>query len=167
MYTSINVHNSLQELGIPHEIFKLSRPTGSLEHAAAVAGLEPGQLACVSAYRIDSKPVIVVIPGDRQVDVDKLMKAAGGSDIEKLPNEELASLTGYMSGCCPPVGLMTRMDAYIDYYTLKEDVVYTGSGEPTAILKIRSYDLVRATGGETVDISSPGGGEAGADGAGL
>jgi prolyl-tRNA editing enzyme YbaK/EbsC (Cys-tRNA(Pro) deacylase) len=167
MFTSINVHNYLQELGIPHEIFKLSRPARSLEHAAAVVGLEPGQLACVKPYRIDGKPTIVIFPGDRLVDVVKLASVAGGGEVERVPADQVASLTGYVSGCVPPVGLQIAMDAFIDYYTLKEDVVYTGSGEQTAILKIRSYDLVRATGGETVDISSPGGGEAGAEEVGL
>ena len=52
----------------------------------------------------------------------------------------------------PPVAHKVEMRAYIDYYTLKEDVVYTGSGEQAAILKIRSYDLVRAISGETVDL---------------
>jgi prolyl-tRNA editing enzyme YbaK/EbsC (Cys-tRNA(Pro) deacylase) len=69
-----------------------------------------------------------------------------------VPNEDIPSLTGYFAGSLPPVAHKVEMQAFIDYYTLREDVVYTGSGEPTAILKIRSYDLVRATGGETVDI---------------
>jgi prolyl-tRNA editing enzyme YbaK/EbsC (Cys-tRNA(Pro) deacylase) len=59
-----------------------------------------------------------------------------------------------MASALPPVGHKAELPAYIDYYTLREDVVYTGSGELTAILKIRSYDLVRATGGETVDVVS-------------
>ncbi len=167
MYTSINVHNRLQELGIPHELFKLSRPIGTLEQAAVVVGLEPGELACPHFYTIDSAPTILIIPGDRRLDEEKLKTLTGGARLEPISLDEIASLTGYVTGCIPPVGLKTDMEAYIDYYTLKEDVVYTGSGEPSAILKIRSYDLVRATGGETVDISSPGGGEAEADEAGL
>jgi prolyl-tRNA editing enzyme YbaK/EbsC (Cys-tRNA(Pro) deacylase) len=44
------------------------------------------------------------------------------------------------------------MPKYIDLHALREDVVYTGGGEPNMILKIRSYDLVRATDAEIVDI---------------
>ena len=71
-----------------------------------------------------------------------------------VPPEEVTTFTGYLANHTPPVGLKTEMDAYIDYYALREDVVYTSSGDPTAILKIRSYDLVRATRGETVDVAS-------------
>jgi Cys-tRNA(Pro) deacylase len=152
MFSSVNVHNHLQQLDIPHEMFKIPERAVSLEQAAVAVGLETYQLARVEVYRIDGEAVIVILPGDRQVDEEKLKKAAGGSEVRRIPSDEIASLTGYVSGAIPPVGLKTEMAAYIDYYTLREDVVYTGSGEPTAILKIRSYDLVRATGGETVDV---------------
>lgn len=152
MYSSLNVHNRLQELEIPHELFKLSGRAASLQSAAAGLGLEPGQLAVVELYRLDGEPVMVVIPGGCQVDEAKLMMASGAGSAERVPAEEVPSLTGYLASSLPPVGHRAEMQAYIDYYTLKEDVIYTGSGEPTAILKIRSYDLVRATGGETVDV---------------
>jgi prolyl-tRNA editing enzyme YbaK/EbsC (Cys-tRNA(Pro) deacylase) len=152
MYSSLNVHNRLQELDVPHELFKLSGRAGSLLQAAAALGLEPGQLAVVELYRLDGEPATVILPGDRRVDEDKLKAISRVKEVAPVPNDEIPSLTGYLAGSLPPVAHKVEFQAYIDYYTLKEDVVYTGSGEPTAILKIRSYDLVRATGGETVDL---------------
>ena len=152
MYSSLNVHNRLQELDVPHEIFKLSGQAGSLEQAAAALGLDPCQLARVELYRLDGEPAVVLVPGDREVDDEKLKAIAGASEASRVPNEDILSLTGYFAGSLPPIAHKLEMQTYIDYYTLREDVVYTGSGEPTAILKIRSYDLVRATGGETVDL---------------
>lgn len=155
MYSSVNVHNRLQELDIPHEMFKLAQHAGSLEQAAAALGLEPNQLARVEVFLADGEPVMVIAPGDREVDPSKLKQVIGCGDVTRVPKEEAASLTGYYANAIPPVGLKTEMPAYIDYYTIREDVVYTGSGEPASILKIRSYDLVRATGGETVDVVFP------------
>jgi prolyl-tRNA editing enzyme YbaK/EbsC (Cys-tRNA(Pro) deacylase) len=155
MYSSVNVHNRLQELDIPHEIFKLPESATSLERAAAALGLEPEQLARVELFRVDGNPVMVIVPGDREVDVSKLKKVTGGEEVSPVSKDEMSSLTGYHASAVPPVGLKAEMQAYIDYYTLKEDVVYTGGGEPSKILKIRSYDLVRATGGETVDVVLP------------
>lgn len=154
MYSSLNVHNRLQELDIPHELFKLAGQAGSLERAAAALGLEPCQLARIELYEIDGDPVMVILPGDRKVDEGKLREVVGASEVIKVPDGDIPSLTGYMANGLPPVAHKSEMNTYIDYYTLREDVVYTGSGEPTAILKIRSYDLVRATGGETVDVVS-------------
>ena len=152
MYSSLNVHNRLQELDVPHEIFKLAGQAGSLERAAAGLGLDLCQIARVELYRLDDVPVMAVIPGDREVDEEKLKAVSGASEVERIQSEDVPSLTGYLASALPPVAHKLEMQAYIDYYTLREDVVYTGSGEPTTILKIRSYDLVRATGGETVDL---------------
>lgn len=155
MYSSVDVHNRLQELDVPHEIFKLTGQAGTLPRAATALGLELSQLARVEIFQADDEPVMVIVPGDRQVDAAKLKEVIGCDKVSAVPSEEVATLTGYMAGVMPPVGLKTEMPAYIDYFTLREDVVYTGSGEPTAILKIRSYDLVRVTGGETVDVVEP------------
>ena len=159
MYSSVDVHNHLQELEIPHEVFKFSGRAGSIDTAMGGLGLGLNQFARVELFRIDGEPVVVIIPGDREVDLPKLKVVTGGGVVERIPHEEVPPLTGYVAGDTPPVAHKVEMPTYIDYYTLREDVVYTGSGEPTAILKIRSYDLVRATNGEIVDILvSPGGG---------
>ncbi len=152
MYSSVDVHNYLQELDIPHEVFKFSGRAGNIRRAAVALGLEPGQLARVELFRVDGKPSIVIVPGDREVDITKLKRVTGGQVVERVASDEIPTLTGYLTGDIPPVAHKTKMPAYIDYYTLREDVIYTGSGEPTAILKIRSYDLVRATEGEIVDV---------------
>lgn len=152
MFSSIDVHNRLQDLDVPHELFKLAGQAQNLERAAAALGLEPSQIARVEVYRVDDQHAVAVVPGDREVDLDKLRKVTGGTEVLRAPDGDVPSLTGFRADTLPPVAHKTNMPTYIDYYTLKEDVVYTGCGEPTAILKIRSYDLVRATGGETVDI---------------
>lgn len=153
MYSSLNVHNRLQELDVPHELFKLSGQAQSLERAMAALGLELSELAVVRLYKLDGRPAMVIIAGDRRVDEDKLREVTGARDVEQVPSQEIPSLTGYRAEALPPVAHKTEMPAYIDYYALRDDVVYTGSGELSAILKIRSYDLVRATNGETVDIA--------------
>ncbi len=153
MYSSLNVHNRLQELDVPHELFKLSGKAHSLQRAMAALGLELSELAVVHLYRLDGQPVMVIMSGDRRVDESKLRQVSGASEVELVPRDEIPSLTGYIAEALPPVAHKIEMPAYIDYNALRDDVVYTGSGELSAILKIRSYDLVRATGGETVDIA--------------
>ncbi|PKQ28364.1 MAG: hypothetical protein CVT63_03135 [Candidatus Anoxymicrobium japonicum] len=154
MYSNLDVHNRLQELDIPHEFFKLPGQAKNLERAAAALGLELWQLARVELFRVDGHVVMVIVPGDREVDIEKLKDLTGGSEVTPVAAEEVSSLTGYVSSALPPVGHKVEMSSYIDYNTLREDVIYTSSGEPATILKIRSYDLVRATGGETVDLVS-------------
>jgi len=153
MNSSIDVHNCLQGLEIPHEFFKLGGSASSLEVAAEAAGVELREIARVEVYFADEEPVLVIYPGDREIDTEKLKSVTGAISISKAQPDEIPSITGYHSNSVPPVGLTRKLQVFIDYYTLREDVVYTGSGDAEAILKIRSYDLVRATGGEIVRLT--------------
>ncbi|MDD5448960.1 MAG: YbaK/EbsC family protein [Actinomycetota bacterium] len=153
MLGSVEVHNYLQGLDIPHEMFRLSRSTANLAQAAAEAGLELDQMAQVKLFRADDKVIMVIIPADSEVDFGKLKRVAEVDGVDEVPREEISSITGYLDSATPPVGLKSEVEVYIDYYALREEVIYTGSGDPDLILKIRSYDLVRATEGEVADVT--------------
>lgn len=152
MLSSVDVHNYLQTVSIPHELSRMAEPARTAERAAVVLGLQPHQVIKSVFFIAAGGPLMVMIPGDRMVDYAKLKGEAGVSRLRLLNADEVRMLTGYLIGSTPPVALKTDMPKYIDLHALREDVVYTGGGEPNMILKIRSYDLVRATDAEIADI---------------
>jgi len=152
LLSSIDVHNFLQMANIPHELRRMPEPARTASRAAVVLGLEPHQIVKSVLFRADGKPVMVMIPGDSMVDYSKLKAELKASRLRLLNADEVRQITGYLIGCTPPVALKTDIPRYIDLHALREDVVYTGGGEPEMILKIRSYDLVRAADAEIVDV---------------
>lgn len=154
MYSSLNVHNYLQEQDVPHEFFKLAGPVANVSNAAIALGLEPGQVAVSEACYLDDEPHLIIYPSNLALDEVKLLAVSGCTAMRHIPEEAIAPLTGFFRAVLPPVGHMKPLPTFIDYQVLKEDVVYAACGEHTAVLKIRSYDLVRATNGETVDITA-------------
>ncbi len=152
LLSSVDVHNHLQNANIPHELRRIPEPARTAQRAAAVLGLQPNQIVKSILFHADGRPIMVMVPGDRTVDYAKLKKELGVSRLRMLSADEVRQLTGYLIGCTPPVALKTEMPVYIDLQALREDVVYTGGGEPQMILKIRSYDLVRATDAEIIDV---------------
>ena len=152
MRTSVDVHNLLQTLDIPHELSKLTSTARSVEQIAAQLGLESHQIIKVVVFLADTGPLVVLVPGNRKVDYNKLKKVIGASSLRLANPDEVREMTGYLVGYTPPVAWIKELPAYIDLQALREDVVYAGSGEPHSILKIRSYDLVRASDAEVVDI---------------
>lgn len=152
MRTSVDVHNQLQTLDIPHELSKLPATARSVEQIAAQLGLEAHQIIKVIIFYAGQNPLAALIPGDRKVDYNKLKKVVGSPSLRLADPDEVRELTGYLLGYTPPVAWLSDLPAYIDIQALKEDVVYAGSGEPHTILKIRSYDLVRAADAEVVDV---------------
>ena len=152
MLSSVDVHNYLQTVDIPHELSRMPEPARTAERAAAALGLQPHQVVKSVFFAAPAGPLMAMVPGDRMVDYAKLKEEAGAPRLRLLNADEVRMLTGYLIGSTPPVALKTDMPKYIDLHALREDVVYTGGGEPNAILKIRSYDLVRATNAEVADI---------------
>lgn len=152
MLGSVDVHNYLQTVNIPHELSRMPEPARTAARAAVVLGLQPHQVIKSVFFITTEGPLMAMIPGDHMVDYDKLKGEAGASSLRLLNADEVRMLTGFLIGSTPPVALKTEMPKYIDLHALREDVVYTGGGEPDMILKIRSYDLVRATDAEVVDI---------------
>ncbi len=152
MRTSVDVHNFLQAEDIPHELSKFSGIARNSEQIAALLGLKTHQVIKVLLLFADGEPFIALIPGDCKADYSKLKKVLKASSIRMATPDEVRELTGYLVGYTPPVALLKKLPTYIDIQALREDVVYVGGGEPQTILKIRSYDLVRATDAEVVEI---------------
>jgi Cys-tRNA(Pro)/Cys-tRNA(Cys) deacylase len=152
LLSSVDVHNYLQTANIPHELRRMPEPARTASRAAVVLGLQPHLVVKSVLFVAAGDPVMVMIPGDRTVDYAKLKAELGVTRLRLINADEVRQLTGYLIGCTPPVALKTEMPKYIDLHALREDVVYTGGGEPNMILKIRSYDLVRAADAEVVDI---------------
>lgn len=152
MLSSVDVHNYLQTVNIPHELRRMPEEARTASRAAAVLGLHPSQVIKSVLFYADENPVMVLVPGDNMVDYNKLKSELESSHLRLISADEVRQITGYLIGCTPPVALKTEMPRYIDIHALKEDVVYVGGGEPNMILKIRSYDLVRAADAEVTDI---------------
>lgn len=153
MKGSIDVHNYLQTEGIPHELSQVKDKIDSAETAAALLGLKPEQVAKTLVFIGDKEPLLVIIASNRMVDNRRLKEVCEVEELRMATPEEVVECTGYLAGCTPPVALMKDARVFIDYSAMSEDVIYVGSGDMHTILKIRSYDLIRASDGEPVGIA--------------
>lgn len=155
MRTTVDVHNYLLDLGIPHEICTLDESPRTAKQAAAMLGLEPCEVGKCLLVIVDSSPVLTLVPADRRLDLAKVAKVtrAGVAGLAKA--DETVRLTGYLLGATPPVALETDMKLLVDRSLAHSELqlLYTGGGEPNAILKIRPADLISMDRSEVADIS--------------
>ncbi|GGE75846.1 aminoacyl-tRNA deacylase [Nesterenkonia cremea] len=86
----------------------------SLEEAAANIGVEPREIVKtlvaktkVSQTAREHSYVLVLIPGDRQVDWAKLRRLAGMKKMSMTSPEEAVEATGYRPGTITPFGAET------------------------------------------------------------
>ncbi|MDI6891696.1 MAG: YbaK/EbsC family protein [Actinomycetota bacterium] len=155
MKTSVDVHNFLQSLEVPHEIFLLRSPVKTAKGAAVILGLKTSEILKSVLFLADEKPILVILPGDKKVSYKKLKKLLGASRIRLATTREVMNLTGYIIGATPPLAHQTSLLSLIDGDVMKCDVVYTGGGELNAMLKMRAEDLKQVTNGEVVDVADP------------
>lgn len=153
MKTSVDVHNFLLSCNIPHEIVPLDTPILTAERAAALLKLEIGEITKSVILITDGEPVIAIVSGDKHVDLEKVRRQLGASEIRLAESKELVELTGYPGGATPPLAHDTKLKTLIDSKVMKADVVYTGGGDVTSILKIRSTDLQKITDSQIADIA--------------
>ncbi len=152
MKTSIDVHNFLQAKGIKHEIFLVDTPTLTAQRAAALLGLKSCEVTKSVLFLVEKEPVLVVLPGDCRVSYKKMKKVLGTSKIKLASPDEVVKYTGYTLGATPPLAHQTPIKVLIDKRVAKREIIYTGAGDVTAVLKIRSEDLIKVIGVDVIDV---------------
>lgn len=143
MRTSVDVHNFLLAIDVPHEIFLLETSAKTAQRAAALLGLPPHEITKVILFMVNNEPLAILLPGDRRVHYGSLKKSAGTKNVRLATPAELMEVTDYPIGATPPVALKQKIPVWFDQAVTKADVLYTAAGELNAILKVRCADLSR------------------------
>jgi prolyl-tRNA editing enzyme YbaK/EbsC (Cys-tRNA(Pro) deacylase)/SAM-dependent methyltransferase len=99
--------------------------------------------------------VVFVIPGSRQLDLNKVSKLIGLNRREWrfALQKEVKKIYGLEIGGVPPFGYNEEVHIFIDHKLAATDAIYCGIGNPRRSIKIKSVDLLRISNAEVVDIS--------------
>jgi prolyl-tRNA editing enzyme YbaK/EbsC (Cys-tRNA(Pro) deacylase) len=89
------------------------------------------------------------------VDERRLAELAGGR-IRRADPDTVKQATGYTIGGVPPIGLESSLVVYVDRDLLGYELVYAAAGLAEWVFPIAPDELVRATGGQVVDIKEAG-----------
>jgi len=99
----------------------------------------------------DNSPHMVIILGDRRVDVKKL-KLIVGQKLRIAKAEEVLQHTGTEVGGVTPLGC-DHIPKYIDKSLLEKERVHSSAGCSYATLLIKTKDLINFTKGKLVDVA--------------
>ncbi|MEM2909521.1 MAG: YbaK/EbsC family protein [Nitrososphaerota archaeon] len=149
-----SVKKFMKEKGANGTIIELGEGKARSSVLAALAvGCSVTQIAKNIVVETECGDVfLVIISGDKRVDLSKVSKLVG-ANLKLASPENVLEETGYVVGGVPPFGHKKRMKTFLDRSVERFSEVYTSGGSPDTLLKISVNELRRLTAAEIVDVS--------------
>ncbi len=97
--------------------------------------------------------VLLVVPGDRRVDLKTAARALDVRNVSTLPFKDAEAVSGYPPGGTPTVGHKTRMRVVLDRSLLDHETLFCGGGSRNRILELRTQDVIRLTDALVAEIA--------------
>jgi len=141
----------LREAGGEARLEEFESGTPTARAAAEAAGCSLDQIVKSIVVICGGRTVVVLVPGDRRVDLDKVARAAGATDARIAGADEVVATTGFEPGAVAPFPLPRIARRFVDRTLLTHDLVWVGAGSPAHLAAIRPPELLRLTRGEPMD----------------
>ena len=149
-----NAMKLLEGKKIPYESYAYPSNLRDAQEVAAAVGWPAGQVfkTLVVPRPKPGKPILVMIPADRQLDLKKLAKGVGEKKLKMATQREAEQLTGLQVGGISALALLNRGFAiYLDESALAYDQIIISAGQRGLQIKLAVPDLVKVTRARMVD----------------
>lgn len=142
----------LQEQHIQAEHLSFDQPCHSVAEAALAVNASPQELV-KNICLIDSDDgqlITAIVKGEDRVSVSRIAKALQREGLRLAEPAEILERTGYPCGGTPSFGYQAMF--LIDPRVMEREVVFTGGGSETSLVKMKTAELVRANQGTILRI---------------
>ncbi len=151
-----NAMRALDAHHIPYEVFTYSDTIHSATEVAELLGVPAGQVFKTLVVLADgSRRLLVVTPGDRELDMRRVAKAVGAKSAQMAPQREAERLTGLKVGGISPLALLDkRFEIYLDAPAADLDELYINGGQRGINLKLRVAELLALTHARVIEATA-------------
>jgi len=147
----------LEAKGVPYTatVYDSSADFHSAEEAAAILRIPPSAMyktLIVLREAPRAKPLIVMVPSDRQLDLKALAQALGEKKLRMATQREAEHLTGMQVGGISVLGLKrpAAFDIFIDDAARHLETIHISAGERGIEMAMRTADLILLSGASFV-----------------
>jgi Cys-tRNA(Pro)/Cys-tRNA(Cys) deacylase len=143
-----NAARLLDRLGVSYELreYQVDENDLSAERVARQIGLPAEQVFKTLVVRGDRRGVLLaVVPGDAELDLRALARAADDRRVEMVPLKEVQPLTGYIRGGVTALACKKEYPVYIDETCELYDVISISAGVRGTQILIAPQDYLRVT----------------------
>ncbi len=149
------VQNVLKTLGFSYQVVELEHTTRSAKEAAEAIGCKAEQIAKSLIFKTKNtyKPVLVIASGSNRVNEEEIGELVS-EPVEKADPDFVRQRTGFTIGGIPPVGHLEKIETFVDEDLMQYKKIWAAAGNPNAVFKLTSPDLVKMTAGRVVCIKN-------------
>ena len=152
---SNNVTRLLDNRKVRYKVFELPQEKLGGEETARLLEVPPELVfkSIVITRRGPGKPILAVIPGNREVDLKKLAKAVGEKKVTPATQKEAEELTHLQVGGISPLSLVNQgFQILLHKSALEGKALHISGGERGLNIRLDPRDLIKLTGAKTADI---------------
>jgi Cys-tRNA(Pro)/Cys-tRNA(Cys) deacylase len=153
-----NVTRLLDARKIAYTVFELSPEKHSAEETAALLGVPASHVyktLVVLRETKGKKPLLVMVPGGRELDLKKLAASLGEKKLKMATQSEAEALTGLLTGGISALALLNKgFEICLERAAEKLDYVHVSAGQRGADLRLSPIDLAAVTGCRWVETLS-------------
>jgi prolyl-tRNA editing enzyme YbaK/EbsC (Cys-tRNA(Pro) deacylase) len=141
----------LQEQHIQAEHLSFDQPCHSVAEAARAVNASPEELVKnICLLDSDDQLITAIVKGEDRVSVSRIAKTLQRGGLRLATPAEILEKTGYPCGGTPSFGYQAMF--LIDPKVMERELVFTGGGSETSLVKIRTAELIRANHGTILRI---------------
>ena len=141
----------LQQQDIQAEHLSFDQRCHSVAEAALAVNASPEELVKnICLLDNDDQLITAIVKGEDRVSVSRIARTLQRDGLRLATPEEILSKTGYPCGGTPSFGYQAMF--LIDPKVMEREIIYTGGGSETSLVKIRTAELVRANQGTLLRI---------------
>ncbi len=141
----------LREAGAEVRVEEFAEGSPAAKDAARAIGCELSQIVKSLVFDCGGRPVVVLVPGDRRADADKIASAAGSPFARIAGTEEVQDATGFEPGAVAPFPLPRVSAVFIERTLLAQPVLWIGAGSSNHMAALSPTELLRLSRARPMD----------------
>lgn len=153
-----NALRLLEAHSIPYQLFTFSPEIHSAVEVAQTLGLPPHEVyKTLVVLRPQGRPLLVMIAGDRELDLKRVAAAMGEKKVRMATQREAETLTGLQVGGISALALLGRpFDVFIDRAALALQHIVVSAGKRGMNVRLAVADLLRVTRAHVIEATATG-----------
>ena len=141
----------LTKIGVSFEIITIPNGVHTVEDVERACNCTKSEVIKTLLF-VGRKPVVVLMTGDKKVDLEKLKRLRGDDSLRMANKEEVGNITGFAVGTVSPFGLR-EVDIIADKAVQDLSALIMGSGKNDTLIKMTGSEFIKSFVGSFVPVA--------------